>query len=664
KLNNISRRDFLNGALITAGAAFTYQSMPAFAGSSSDSNPEWSQLVVGDDWYGPGGIGDYENCHGNTPTVVTEAHSIRDGFWQTLPKDIITLDEEYDVAIVGGGISGLGAASELMDSFPNCKGLILDNHPIFGGTAKLNEFEIDGVRLYGPQGSNGFVIPPEYKGDAKPTLSDSLEHMDSYWYSRLNLPREYTFGELNGTDKKIRMMKENYAAFFHHYQQYDMAQYYPKDMKGLNPGSPPKMDLNGWSKDLKGAPIPDDFKKELLDTITNKKRPFEGEPEQIAKWLDSMTYKEYLEKHMGYSERVTDYFESFLSSGAGIGADVITAFLPYSYGMPGFGGYINYKSAFGAAERYSFPGGNATISHAFLKNIIPEGIEGDQSIEDISQGKINFDALDRPDLQVRMRLSATVTYVEHTDKNKSKADGVWVCYTKEGKAYRVKAKSVIMASGSWVAKHVVRDLEAYYKEALNEFQNSPFLVANVALNNWHFMEKLGACSVTYPYTEAGFGIGCSIRAPMHLGAYKPPINPAKPAILTFYAPLFVKEVGEHMDLKTKCLLARHKLYSTPYAEYEKRILKQMELMFADYGFDAERDINSIVLNRWGHPLISPGPGFFFGRDGKPSSRDVVLNPMGRIAFAHAEYSGFQHYGAAATCGREAVSNLSRFLIKG
>ena len=36
---------------------------------------------------------------------------------------------------------------------------IFDVHPIFGGEAKQNEFEVDGVRLWGPQGSNGNVYP-------------------------------------------------------------------------------------------------------------------------------------------------------------------------------------------------------------------------------------------------------------------------------------------------------------------------------------------------------------------------------------------------------------------------------------------------------------------------------------------------------------------------
>ena len=37
--------------------------------------------------------------------------------------------------------------------------LVLENHPIFGGGAKQNEFLVNGVRLVGPQASNQFGVP-------------------------------------------------------------------------------------------------------------------------------------------------------------------------------------------------------------------------------------------------------------------------------------------------------------------------------------------------------------------------------------------------------------------------------------------------------------------------------------------------------------------------
>ena len=57
----------------------------------------------------------------------------------------ITLAAAAGFEIVGGGFAGLMAAHTFnRDGQGTC--LLLDNHPIFGGEAKENEFDVDGVR--------------------------------------------------------------------------------------------------------------------------------------------------------------------------------------------------------------------------------------------------------------------------------------------------------------------------------------------------------------------------------------------------------------------------------------------------------------------------------------------------------------------------------------
>ena len=56
--------------------------------------------------------------------------------------------------IVGGGISGLAAALFFQRQAGSGKTYpILENHPIFGGEAKQNEFLVDNHRLIAHQGS-------------------------------------------------------------------------------------------------------------------------------------------------------------------------------------------------------------------------------------------------------------------------------------------------------------------------------------------------------------------------------------------------------------------------------------------------------------------------------------------------------------------------------
>lgn len=71
----------------------------------------------------------------------------------------------------------------------------------------------------------------------------------------------------------------------------------------------------------------------------------------------------------------------------------------------------------------------------------------------------------------------------------------------------------------------------------------------------------------------------------------------------------------------------------------------------------ERDVAGLILNRWGHAYSVPFPGFFGGASGR-APRDTIRNRHGRIAFAHSELVGWQHWGTAADEGRRAFNQLA------
>ena len=70
------------------------------------------------------------------------------------------------VAVIGGGIAGLSACWTYRKGRPNGTVLMLDQHPIFGGEAKQNEFDVDGYHLTAPQGATGIVVPFNKAKDA------------------------------------------------------------------------------------------------------------------------------------------------------------------------------------------------------------------------------------------------------------------------------------------------------------------------------------------------------------------------------------------------------------------------------------------------------------------------------------------------------------------
>jgi spermidine dehydrogenase len=65
--------------------------------------------VTNPDWEGFGGVGDYARSHGNTWEAMMAAHDLRDGKQKDADSRAVDSGERYDLIIVGGGLSGLGA---------------------------------------------------------------------------------------------------------------------------------------------------------------------------------------------------------------------------------------------------------------------------------------------------------------------------------------------------------------------------------------------------------------------------------------------------------------------------------------------------------------------------------------------------------------------------
>ena len=297
-----------------------------------------------------------------------------------------------------------------------------------------------------------------------------------------------------------------------------------------------------------------------------------------------------------------------------------------------------------------FPGGNSGLNRMMVKTLIPEAIEGPRGMASTWKDPINFSALDRLGGQIRIRLRSTAVRVEHQGEP-SKSEFVWVTYTSEGRVYRLKAKTVVMAGGGWMTKHVVRDLDADRRAAYDSFLHSPYMVANVAVRNWKFLSGLGISGGNW---FEGIGRFTEVRKAVNFGVDSPVVGPELPTVLTF----FIDFSKPGLPAAQQSHLGRTELLSTPYAVYESRIREQMTEMFGASGFDARRDIAGIVLNRFGHAFINPQPGFFFGLAGQPAPREALRNgPFGRIAFSHSDLAGAMDHRNAFIESNRAMSQL-------
>ena len=615
----ITRRDFLGATLLGTGAALLNMPCPAAA---QELGPEWT---------GYGGVGDYRFSNGNTAEVVGAAHRVRDGAYDKGLGEVIDTGESFDVVVIGAGFAGMTAIYEFKKAKPQGRCLVLDNHPIFGGEAKQNEFDVDGYRLVGPQGSNEFVIPTPETGQPY-----------DLW-RELGLPDRFEFAELEGSNSSIHFDKENFAAMYTDTRA-TIGYFFQNEMTG-GKGVWIK---NIWEDDLKRAPMPESLKKDLLEYRNYKPPHRETAPGggELGPWLDSMSVEEYLTRVAGLKADVLSYINPHIAAGL-FGA---TAGSVSAYALGGACGVAPRDPGEYFGRTMSFPGGNSALLRHFVKAVFPDAIEGPKRFDAIVNNPVNFAALDRPDANLKMRLSATVVSVTH-EGDPTKADHLNIVYAKGGRLYRVKAKGAALCLGSWIANRIVRDVTPEYHEAMKGIPHGPVLSVNVALHNWRFLDKLGISAARW---FDGFGFFANVRQPMLVGNRPTPFHPDKPILLTFYVPFL--RPGLPIELQGPA--GRGELYGTSYGEFESQIIAHMQRLFGSSGFNPQSDIAGIVLNRWGHALFAPPPGFYFGKNGKPSPLKILRERYGRMSFGHSELSGTsQGWRQAAFEGKRAMRQV-------
>lgn len=604
---NITRRDMLNSRTLGQGKALLHVKCPV-------TGPK---PVEG--FSGYGGVGDYAQANGNTLMMVNAAHNVRDGCYEHLAFGALEPEESYDLVVVGGGLAGLMTVWEYQRlSGGKRKCLILDNSPMIGGEAKENDFVVNGTRLIAPQGSNQFGVPRKGSGSQMETFFDLC-----------NIPYEYRFQEWTAKLPPLRFTRDNYGNMDGQQEtQVDIGYWFEDDAgKG-------QWIKNIWQDDLARAPYSEKARADLLKW----RHTFVGRSEAEQRSLDRITYKDYLEKVHGYDPAVTDMAEPLSGLLSGVSADASPARA------------ARFVSDPTRPLTLSYPGGNSTWARHLLRSLVPGAFPGPFTFDNLLTAQMDAKALDRAGEPVRMRPRSMVVDVRHTGPA-GQAESVLITYSRDGSFHRVKARTVVMASGGWINKRVIHDLDAEIRQAYDQYSYAPALIINVALTKWRFLYKLGASAVRWFGEDNSIGFWANLRQSMVSDSYNPPLDPDKPTVLSFYMGLYTR--GQ--DARAQGVLGRMRLLSTSYADYERQIRTRLTHMFADVGFDPRRDIAGIVLNRWGHARLIEPVGFHFGTDGKPSPLEAPRKGFGRIFIAHAELNGDQHASGSFEHGRRAAA---------
>jgi len=636
----ITRRDFINGVSIAAASATMINPRALWAAGAANpsSSPAPSPSPVGDD-YPPALTG----LRGNHDGAYEVAHALAwDG---KSPASYTDLDEEYDLVVVGTGISGLAAAYFYQQKAGEEKAgedkriLLLDNHDDFGGHARRNEFHYNGTMLLGGGGSGNFEDPEKYSPESKGLVADLGFDLDKLRAAQI--PR----GFQASMEAPLGMFndRENYGA----------------DSVVAGPWLPAWQGAGNYKELIGALPLSEPEKMALIGFVDGSielKKPLpDGD---ILQTMKSIDYQTFATEYAGLSKRTTRLFDPYLRVTYCVGTDSISILEGIKSGMPGLGllgpeALEALKSSGFFMEGVDFifmPDGNASFTRQIVRRLIPEVAPG-ETVEDLIDTRFDYSQLDRADHNVRLRLNSTVLNVVN-EATKDGADrSVSVSYVQDGKALRVKAKHCILASYNGIIPHICPQLPDEQKQNLAYGVKSPLIVAHVLIRKASPFQKAGG--EVYMCPDSYFALVTPAFG-MDLGNYKTPTGPDDPLVVYMLTSPPVENDGTQ-TVRDLYRLGRHQLLATSFEDYEKTIRDQLTGLFAATGFDADRDIEAITVNRWSH-------GYAYGYmdlydpewpEGE-APHELGRMPLGRISFAGSDTHADAHLNGAVDAGWRAV----------
>ena len=642
----ITRRDFLNGVAVTAGAAMMPWDLSA-AGLGE------GQAAVGPEtspnYYPPALTG----MRGSHPGSFDAAHALRDGtFWDSAGKPEDT-GETYDLIIVGGGISGLAAAHFYRKATGGkARILILENHDDFGGHAKRNEFRIGNAFRLGFGGTFSIESPAPYSAVAKGVIEELGIDVPSYskylnkgLYPAAGMrPRVFFDKETFGVDKLVVNPHPRSGG-----ESEDAAAPSPEKLKQF----------------LVDAPIAEQAKRDLMRLYQEPKDYFPGlTSDQKKAELARMSYASFLKDIAGVHEDIVKFYQALPHGLFGVGIDAVAAQDAWGFDLPGFDG-LNLDPSPGKgmnrdaipneeAEKYffHFPDGNATIARLLVRKLIPAAIPG-KSSSDVILAKANYAALDAASSPVRIRLNSTAVRVKHLGDAAS-AREVEVTYARGGRVYTAKAKNSILACWHVVIPYICEELPDKQKEALASAQKVPLLYTNVVLRNWTSCQKLGVSSV---YAPGMYHTGMNLDLPMSIGGYECARKPDEPIVVH----MMKAACRPGRPAREQHRIGRIELYTTTFETMERKIRDQLARTLGPGGFDPARDIAAITVNRWPHGYAYEYNSLFdsFWLEGGETPCEVARKPHGRIAIANSDAGAYAYTDEAINQAWRAVGEITK-----
>lgn len=587
---SVTRRDFLNGVAVTsAGAVLTA------CGSGAD--PEVAKSLTTPTTAVPDPVTPPAPSTYYPPTLTGMRGSHEGSFevahalaWRgEKPATYQPLNEHYDLVVVGAGMSGLAAArfyQQKMGADANI--LLLDNHDDFGGHAKRNEFHTDGKMQLSLGGAQNLDNPQNYSDAAGGLLvdlgidEDFIEVMDSQTPENLAIAGRLSAANgvaLPGPDGHLTLAGNWMGTMF---------------------GS------EGYEGVVRTLPLPTS-EQDTLIAFFGGSRDFLDGLSLSEKWdyINTVSYNRFLLDRVGLAESTLPILNSLIIHLTGLNGWNMTVLEALGNGASGINsmGWVGKMTAsLGGAFLESlvnvqmFPDGNASVARLLVQKLIPAVAPTMQGPGDVAIARFDYAKLDQHKHPTRLRLNSTVVGVRESAHQTVEVD-----YVQHDKPLRITADHCVLACNNNLIPHLCPEMPQAQKDGLGYGVRTPFVYANVLLANGHAFSELSATLYQCPYDTFQW---VSTAPTMSCGGYRPPNMPDDPNVVFMMHSPMTGSAGE-LSGREHLRQARHQVYATTFATYEQQIRDQLQSLLGKHGFDHDKDILEITVNRIPHGYAYP-----------------------------------------------------------